>query len=233
MLTAATLLTGIVVAQKNVQGSGNTIQQDRNTAPFSGVTVGGGMKVIINNSPTPSIRIEAEDNIVPLVTTEVKDGQLIIGYKPKISINTHRQVTVYLSCPVLNSAKIAGSGSIISQNALKSDGRLETTISGSGSITLQVNAEKTIVQISGSGNVTFTGNNTDLNVDISGSGKFSGYNFVSRNADVKISGSGNVELKVDGKLNATISGSGDVFYKGNAQINARTSGSGKIRKTDN
>jgi hypothetical protein len=51
--------------------------------------------------------------------------------------------------------------------------------------------------------------------------------------DIRISGSGDVEVNVKESLEANISGSGSVTYRGNpAHVNSHSSGSGKVRKMD-
>jgi Putative auto-transporter adhesin, head GIN domain len=66
---------------------------------------------------------------------------------------------------------------------------------------------------------------------ISGSGKVYASNLEADKCDVRISGSGDVEINVKSDLDANISGSGSVTYKGNpSHVNSHSSGSGKVRK---
>jgi hypothetical protein len=54
---------------------------------------------------------------------------------------------------------------------------------------------------------------------------------VTNKCDVRISGSGDVEINVTDELDASISGSGSVLYKGDPKkLNSHSAGSGKVRK---
>jgi hypothetical protein len=86
------------------------------------------------------------------------------------------------------------------------------------------------VRISGSANVTaedaFSSRN--IQVAVSGSGDVDLSRVSCESADVKISGSGDVRLAVSDYLKVGISGSGNVYYTGNPQTDTKVSGSGQI-----
>jgi hypothetical protein len=92
-------------------------------------------------------------------------------------------------------------------------------------------AERASFGISGSGKIQATGSAQEVRATISGSGEVLAANFVVESCDVRISGSGDVEINVIKALDANISGSGTVSYKGNpAHVNSHSSGSGSVRK---
>lgn len=88
------------------------------------------------------------------------------------------------------------------------------------------------IDVSGSGNIllkeTLVAEVAD--VKISGSGDVDFIRLNCSSAKVKISGSGDVSLSVAGHLKAKISGSGNVYYSGNPEIDTDISGSGKVIK---
>lgn len=54
---------------------------------------------------------------------------------------------------------------------------------------------------------------------------------VTEKCEVRISGSGDVEVNVQEELTSKISGSGDIRYKGEPKrVNNHSSGSGSVRK---
>lgn len=86
-------------------------------------------------------------------------------------------------------------------------------------------------EINGSGNITV--NNViveEADIHISGSGDVRNFGLQAGKAKVKVSGSGNTEITVSNLLDVRISGSGDVYYKGNPSVNASINGSGKVVK---
>jgi hypothetical protein len=62
----------------------------------------------------------------------------------------------------------------------------------------------------------------------SGSGLIYARDLVTQNADVKISGSGDVYVFVVKELGVKITGSGDLFYRGSPTIYSDITGTGEI-----
>ena len=132
-----------------------------------------------------------------------------------------------VTLPVLDEIKLNGSGHVRSISRLELNS-LNINIVGSGNINLDVNSVNTSFSCSGSGNVYLTGKSENLSVHINGSGHFKGYDLTTKDADIKISGSGACEINVIDNLNVSINGSGKVKYIGNPYINQKISGSGDI-----
>ena len=62
-------------------------------------------------------------------------------------------------------------------------------------------------------------------------GKYFAEEFVAKDYNISISGSGRATINLEGELDVRISGSGNVYYKGNPTgVNSSTSGSGKVRR---
>ena len=70
-----------------------------------------------------------------------------------------------------------------------------------------------------------------VDASISGSGKVLAAELETNRCDVRITGSGDVEINVKDELDANITGSGSVSYRGNPKkVNTHSAGSGKVRK---
>jgi len=63
-----------------VTGSGKVITESRSVSNFKNITFSGMGEMLITQDETESLTIEAEDNIVALIKTEVKDDTLTIGF---------------------------------------------------------------------------------------------------------------------------------------------------------
>ncbi len=86
------------------------------------------------------------------------------------------------------------------------------------------------VILSGSGNIDLVGSLENQDVTISGSGDYEGADLESLIAEVLISGSGSVNVRVEDQLDVLISGSGNVRYYGSPELDQSVTGSGSIRK---
>jgi len=225
------IITGciIVINGKSVQGSGNIITQEREVSEFSKVHLKGSGKVFLTPGEKQSLEIKTDDNIMPLIETDVSGNKLTISHG-----NHHLRPTsfeVYITLENLEGVRISGSGDIIGKGRFVTD-TLVTEISGSGDMDLEVETGLLETKISGSGSIHLSGKAEDYTVSISGSGKINAFDVDAKHVSVKISGSGDCRVSTSESLDAKISGSGDVYYRGRPQINAKISGSGSLKSRD-
>lgn len=217
---------------QGVNGSGNLSTESRKVGDFQAVSLRGSMDIQYTDGPAEDVVIEAEDNILPLITAEVKDGQLIVGTKSNTSISPHKKIVVKVTAPDVEEISLAGSGTIRLMNDWEQDDHIKVSVTGSGDILGAVNSAKVSVAVTGSGDVKLKGETKELNLDIAGSGSFDGYNLHSETADVHVGGSGDAKVHASVTLNVHVSGSGSVDYHGTPTVNSQTSGSGSVHKRD-
>jgi hypothetical protein len=219
---SATLYGGIT------QGSGKVISESRAVSEVHEVVLTMSGNLTIEQKVSEALTIEAEDNILPLLTTEVHNGRLTLGTKPNSSFNNAKPINFRLTVKDLSYIGDSGSGNITMQR-VTSD-QLTTDVSGSGSITLNgITASSYAVKISGSGGVTATGQAANQTIALSGSGPYDGKALDSKNATVSMSGSGDATVRVSTKLEAHLSGSGSLKYIGSPTLTQDVTGSGKIQ----
>jgi hypothetical protein len=212
-----------------IVGSGKMVSDTREVSGFSSVSVNGSGDATITIGDSESLVIEADDNIAPLIESNVVNGKLVIGLKPGASYSTNRPIRFTISAKSLNGLETSGSGNVNVTNRAAADSFSART-SGSGNIKLAELQVKTLdVHTSGSGNVDVAGGKADsLTVSTSGSGNFSGGGLQCGSATATTSGSGKVTVWVTGSLTARTSGSGDVKYYGQPSVTKNESGSGRV-----
>lgn len=210
-----------------VLGSGNLRAENRTTDSFSSIELQGIGDIYVSEGPQ-SLRIEAEDNILPVLRSDVSGGRLIISSSS--CITPRKSIKVYASSPAIRGLYLSGSGNIIGLSPIHADS-MDLGMSGSGGINLDVDCKDLRMSVSGSGNVQLRGNATNSSVNISGSGNMRGYDLATRRSAITISGSGQAEVNVKDELDARISGSSEIRYIGSpAKINQQVSGSGSLAK---
>ena len=223
-LSVSLLFLTSCIAQNNrrVKGSGNIIQETRNVGSFEKVGVSGAFDVFLVKGNEGHLDIKIEDNLLPYLVTEVDGGKLKIKWKKGTNISTRKSVVITVA------VALTGSGDIISKDMIKAD-HFETAVSGSGDIELEVEANSLKAAVSGSGDIVLRGSTKTFEAAVAGSGDIGAYNLKSEKAEVKVSGSGDIELTVSKELKARVSGSGDIDYRGNPKIqDVKVSGSGDV-----
>ncbi len=237
LLTLLILNSTTIFAQswwnsKKVKGNGNLITEKRNVGSFDEVSLSGSFDVILVSGKEGKITLEGEENILPYIITEVKNGTLKIKVKRNTNIKTRRKLTVTVPFEDIDGVALGGSGSIIAKNTIKGN-NVSFSVGGSGSIKAPVNAKKIKASIGGSGNIDLKGNGKELKCSIAGSGNVRAYNLDVNTLSVSVAGSGDVEATVSERIKASIAGSGSVYYKGDAKyIDTNSVGSGDVVKRD-
>jgi hypothetical protein len=232
MVAAAMALSGcgITVDLGNiVQGSGKLSSESRDVSGFTQVTIEGSGDAQITKSDHESLKIEAEDNILPLITSTVQNGKLVIGFKNNTSISTTLPIHFTITVKDLTGVEVYGSSDVSVGDVTLTDS-MALAIHGSGNITFTSLVSKSLnVNDTGSGDIAINGGKVDNQiVSISGSGTYTAPNVESQTVSATVSGSGNVTVWATSTLNAVVSGSGDVSYFGSPRVTQNISGSGSV-----
>lgn len=211
-----------------VRGAGPVVSETRSLASFDKITLDGSADIYIAQDSVQSVTVQAQDNILDILETEVYNGHLKIGFD-RNCVKNHEPVKVYLTVPNIWEVRVEGSGNIIGLGSINmSDLRFE--IEGSGNIQFPlISANSLGVHISGSGDVNFAGEGASyLDIDINGSGNVRAYDLPVNNVAIDVDGSGDSRVHAIDNLDVRISGSGNVYYLGYPQITSHISGSGDI-----
>jgi hypothetical protein len=208
------------------QGSGNVTTANRDVSGFDKLSISGIGDVTLVQGDKEALKIEAEDNVIKHITTEVRDGTLFIGFDKKAVIPTK---PIKYTLTMRNIRRLDTQGvSNLNADGLKTD-NLEISISGTGNIDIRkLTANNIAINVSGAGSFTALGKVNSQKVSLSGAGNYDGQELQSKTADVTISGLGRVTLWTTDNLDVTISGTGGVDYYGSPQITQQISGLGKI-----
>jgi Putative auto-transporter adhesin, head GIN domain len=209
-----------------IRGSGDLTTESRDVSGFTGIVLEGTGTVNVEITGTESLTIEAEDNLMPHLTSDVRNGRLVLGTDTAIS--TTRGITYTITVETLEGVTIDGSGNVDASEI--SGESFNAEINGSGTIDLTgLDLGRLEATISGSGGIDVTGTTDDLQVSIPGSGTFTGVDLQAATGDVTISGSGSAVVNVADTLAAVIDGSGSIEYLGNPTVDSTINGSGSIR----
>lgn len=195
---------------------------------FQKVSASGAEDITITTGKAVSVVATGTDRDLDRLDIRVEDNTLKIGHK-KGNWNSWSSdsVKIRVTMPALHGLRMSGSGDI----AADSGGGPAFSISAAGSGDARVdriNSPAVRIATSGSGDVTATGKCTTIDIGVSGSSNIDAGGLQCTDAEVKISGSGDVKLHATGNANIRISGSGDVVVSGGARCQSRTSGSGDV-----
>lgn len=208
-------------------GSGNVVTERRDVGDFNEVVLSGIGQLTITQTGSESLIIEAEDNLLPQLTSTIDGHTLKLGTAPGAHFAPRKPIRYTLTVKDLVIVRISGAGSIEIPALGTPSLRLE--ISGAGSLKVaRLAAESVDVVLSGAGSATCAGEVRDQQVRISGAGSYHGEDLASVRAQATISGTGSAFLRVSEQLDARVSGIGSVVYNGNPSVRKSVSGIGRV-----
>lgn len=212
-----------------VAGSGRVTEQSRSLPHFTRLRVDGSMTV--NASPGSSTQavVKADDNIAPLILTEVEGDTLVVKTRPGASFSTRSPMVVNLTFTQLTQADLRGSGDL-NLSAITGAG-FELSLAGSGDARIQgAQLERFTGRLAGSGDIWAQGRADAASFSIAGSGDVRADELAARAVTVSIAGSGDARVHATESLSAQVAGSGDVTYSGNPpKVSRSVVGSGEVR----
>jgi hypothetical protein len=219
---------------ERVSGSGRVATETRSLPPFEGVALSGSMDLVVRQGGTQAVEVQADDNLLPFLETEVSgsgaDARLHVRWKRGTSIRNSTTTRISVTVPRLSALSASGSGDMTVEPFETPS--LAIRISGSSDTTLRrLTTADLQIAISGSGDVEGAGSATRLKVSVSGSGDVKLRDMKSDEVSISIAGSGDASVHAEKSLEVRIAGSGDVVYTGNAAtVNAKVAGSGSVNK---
>jgi hypothetical protein len=238
------------INSENVQGSGAMKSETRDLSSFSRVELRSIGNLTIQQGEKESITIQADDNLLPYITTDVNGDTLVIGMQPNINVNPSKTIEYTLTVKSLSGVVLSGFGNITAEE-LNGDA-IKMRLTGSGDINVNsVNAKEMSMQLTGFGNITVNEANVDRpTLELTGSGDMKVNQLTAQDLNLTISGFGNATLtgttdeqtvRLTGSGNykggdlqsssaaITISGFGDATVWAEDALNLNISGSGNVK----
>src|SRR5579859_2986676 len=173
---------------------------------FKSIYVNSNYTVYLKQTNKQEVNVEADPDIFALTKIFVENGILMINVERKPDnpnksiwskiddIKLKAVMKVMVSMKNINELQVNSGGKIISENSLSSADFLNLSVSGNGSMDLDIKGNNVKTEVSGSGGVALKGYASANDIYISGSGSLNSFPCELENAKVKVSGSGTCEL---------------------------------------
>jgi len=188
-------------------GTGAVKTETRQAAPFSKIDAGYGIHVAIGIGAAKPLEVRAQENILPIIETEVQGDTLRIRGSSEFNSSTVVEVTIVT--PTLTSVSLGG-GSSAQVTGIAAD-RLEVTVGGGGSIT----ATGTVGALS----LTMTGGSDAMLADLA-----------AKTVGIELSGGSTAALRASDEVSGSASGGSHATVAGDARLNVQSSGGAEVTR---
>jgi hypothetical protein len=216
-----------------IKGNGNVINEKRELPPFDVIYSSGIFDITVTCQEPQSLEIITDENILPLVITEVRESTLHISLDNKFG--SDERIKINITVPDIRMIKLSGIDTLTMDNF--NNEKLTADISGVGKLTLKGATQNLDSRISGTGKMIYLGRAENLTLDISGCGNFQTSGCEFRKANISLSGTGKAEISGAAEtVTVNISGAGNInapdFHVKNANISISGAGSADIAVSD-
>lgn len=196
------------VSWSGVKGSGDIKTENREVSDFKAIDVSGAFEVEITAQKNFSVEVEADDNLLELIRTEVDGDTLKI--KSEKSLKSGNPMKVRISAPDISSLELSGASKVILVN---------------------LNNESLSLDSSGASKIKIEGTTGNFDVEMSGASKLDAENLKAENVYVESSGASNLNVFVTNVLKANLSGATNVTYSGSPKsVDKKTSGASSVKE---
>jgi hypothetical protein len=203
---SAVALSACKFAGRGIAGSGNRKTEKRDLKSFKAIDTRGAYEINVTCQKPASFEIEADDNILPLIKTEVHDGVLTVSNDERY--NSAKAVVLRITLPELTEAISHGAGQINISDAAGEKLRLESL---------------------GAASVKATGKVKSVEISSTGAGEIDAANLQAEKAKVDVTGAASVEVYASDQLDVKVSGASSVEYSGNPKtVNKSVAGIGSV-----
>ena len=223
---------------KSIDGTGS-MQEKTYNLNFDALKVSSGINAEIVKSDVEKIVISAPSDLLNEVWVEQNGDEVHIHFRPNLNIRNTDRIKATIYAKDFSKLSANSSGKIVVKDKFMQD-KMDIGISSSGSVegdleannfNLQVSSSGDFTgkiwavdftgKISSSGGATISGSSTNTDFEVSSSGKLDARNFTAKNADLKVSSSGDISMKVSSQLNASASSSGDIEVQKSGSLNVQ------------
>lgn len=226
-LFIATLMTSGCMYLTGVDGNGNVIKETREVKSFSAIHVGGAFNIILTQGDTESLTVEADENLQPIIRTQVRENTLEISSEE--NIRNSKALNIYINFRDLDKMDISGACDISGTSPLRFD-RLNFEASGASEIDLELTANFLLCDFSGASEINFSGQAGECEIEVSGASEISAYDLVVEELELRASGASDAKVHATKSLKVTTSAASSVRYMGDPVVDSNISGAGSLKK---
>ena len=191
-----------------ISGSGVIKTESRDPGPAASVDVSGAYTVDIVCQKEPNLVLEGDDNILPLIHTDVVDGKLIVSSEKRFSVKT--PIKVHISTGTLRGVSASGASKISVQN---------------------VSVDQFGLELSGASEIVVAGQVKSFSIQSSGASTVKARDLHAARVSVNLSGAGHADVYATDEVNVEASGAASVTYFGDPKtVHKSASGAAAVNK---
>ncbi|WP_167616474.1 head GIN domain-containing protein [Maribellus sediminis] len=210
-LLSLPLLFTSCIFSPTIKGNGNVTTEERELDQFDEIKASRGINLYLTQGESKTLVIEADENLIEVIETEVVGHELII--RSTANVKNAKSFTVFVTAPKFEAIKGVAGCNIYSENEISAD-ELELRASAGSNIKLEINAATVDAASSAGSNIKLEGLAEDFYGRASSGSNIKAEDLKTKNAEAKVNSGANIWITADKRLEANANSGGNIFYAG-------------------
>lgn len=228
LIAVITLSSVSCIFADKVKGNGNVVKEERQVRGFDGISASAGLDIILSQGEKEFVEVEADENLLEYIITEVKGTTLKVHWKSNTSIRKYKKAVVHVTCKDLNRIKASSGSDIVSKGIIKTQ-EMDISTSSAADVTIAIEAGSIICKASSGSDIRLKGKTTTFNASCSSGADIKANGLEADLVDAKASSGADIVITVIKEITASASSGADITYYGNPEVkNVRSSSGGDI-----
>lgn len=183
---------------KQVQGNGKVVAEQRELQDFTKLQVDGDIIVSLSsNQPKSTMEIRVDQNLLPYISSQINNSVLSVTVKPSYHLKPSSPIQVVLSAQNLREINLSGGVTFVASN-LKGDA-LDLFVKGAGTTVLK-------------------GQETSVNFNVEGSAHVNAEELRADNVQVRMLGLAQLTVNTSKRLAVFMQGKGQLTFFGDPPV---------------
>jgi hypothetical protein len=209
------------------RGNGVVVKDDRQvTQDFTVVSASEGLDVYVTQGDDFEITVEADENIIDLIGTDIKNGKLRIHAIENIGRATKM---IYVTLPTITELSASSGSDLVSKNVLRAN-KISLGASSGAGMKVELVTEDVDADASSGANMRIVGEAAMFYADASSGANINAREFSVKTCRAEASSGADIYVNVSESLVADASSGADIRYTGDARVEKMKSVSGSVKK---
>ena len=209
------------------KGNGVVVEEARSvTEDFTAVSASEGLDVFVTQGNDFSIRVEADENVIDLIGTDIKDGKLKVHCIEQIGRATKN---IYVTLPEITALNSSSGADLTGSSALEAD-KISLKATSGADLRVEVIADEIEADCTSGADIRLSGKANLLYVDASSGSDIKAQEMEAKICKANASSGADIRVYVTESLTADASSGADIRYGGEASVEASKSASGSVHK---
>lgn len=198
--------------KSQIFGNGKIVSEERVVTGFKSISVRNAITLYLRQGTEEKVKVEADENILPYLITEVSSGELKISIKG--NINNTNAMNVFVTVKNLEEVE-AGSAARVKTEEKIETGHLKISAGSAASFKMEIKCDQLTIRSASGSSLAFSGSARSIETDSSSGSFLNTSDLQAENGEVEASSGASVKVRTDKEIRARASSGAHITVSGN------------------